>query len=419
MRKSKFSMSYQLKKARKKADGTIPIYLRVTLNGERCEIAIKRSVKENQCDNKMQMVKGKSEASQIINNYLIELRNQVNRFYNKNFDNHRPVTISDFKEELNGGSSNVHTLIKVFEENNSLIKMEVGNSYSKSTYDQYVTTLERLKVFLIKRYQINDIELTSLDINFIGRFDNFLRLEYGIDINTIAKYLKQLKKVVHYAEKLRYIWYDPFKGYHIKTKEVDRGYLTSEELKRIEEKIFRLPRLEKVRDVFIFVCYTGLAYGDLKELEHNQIVKGIDGKNWISLERKKTKVKYSIPILEPAQKILDKYSKDPECVAYELLLPVRSNQKQNTYLDEIAELCGIDKHITMHLGRHTFATTVTLENDVPIESVQKLLGHKNIGTTQIYARITEKKVSQNMKDLEKKLQNSKNESKNDKMKKIV
>lgn len=412
-------MSFQLKKSRPKADGTIPIYLRVTLDGERCEITTKRSVIGKQWDSKMQKVKGKSEASQIINNYLVELRNQVNRFYNKSFNQDRPVTISDFKHELNDGGGNVHTLIKVFEENNSLIKTEVGNKYSQSTYNQYVTTLKRLKKFVLKQYQISDIELSALEISFISRFDTFLRLEYKIGVNTIAKYLKQLKKVVHYAEKVRYIKYDPFKGYSIETKEVDRGFLTREELQRIEERTFRIPRLEKIRDVFVFVCYTGLTYGDLKLLSHNQIVRGIDGKYWINLERQKTKVKYSIPILEPAQKILDKYSKDPECIAYEKLLPVISNQRSNIYLGEIAEICEIDKHITMHLGRHTFGTTITLENDVPIETVQKTLGHKNLSTTQIYARITDRKVSNNMNLLEQKLKNSVKQDKDGRMKKIV
>ena len=419
MRKVNFAVSFQLKKNKEKADGSIPVYLRITVDGKRLEITTNRSITQKQWDNRLQRVKGKSESAQVINNYLDEMRTQVNRYYNKYIDSEQSVTVADFKSKFKGKGGNKHTLIQVFNENNKLVKMEVGNKYSQSTYNQYVTTLKRLKIFLIKHYHVSDIELSQLDINFMSRFDIFLRLEYGIGVNTIAKYLKQLKKVVHYAEKLRYLKFDPFKGYKISSEEVDRGYLSSEELKRIEEKTFRISRLDTVRDVFIFVCYTGLSYSDLKGLSRENFIVDIKGRNCIKYERKKTGVKATVPLLSPAQAIIDKYSKDPECIAYGKILPVKSNPRLNSYLSEIAELCEIDKHITMHLGRHTFATTVTLTNGVPIESVKQMLGQKDLSTTQIYSRITDPKVMEDMDKLEKRMNESQKGKNSSISKKII
>ena len=417
MKKTKLKMSFQLKKSRPKADGTMPIYLRITFNGDRFETTTKRSVVEKLWDNKMQKVKGNSEASQIINNYLDELRNQVNRFYNKNFNN-SSITIHDFKSMFQGENSNAFTLLKVFKENNKMVNQGIGLDYSESTYNQYLTTFKRLKKFLKKYYNRNDIELAELDIKFIIQFENFIRTKYNLKGNTSTKYAKQLKKVVHYAMELHYIKFDPFYGRKTNYTEVDRGYLSNKELKKIEEKKFSVKRLEEVRDVFIFVCYTGFSYSDLKSFSTNNIVKGIDGNNWIQFNRKKTAVKSSFRILSPAQRILDKYANDPECVAYEKILPVKSNQRLNSYLSEIADICGIEKHITMHLGRHTFATTVALCNGVPIETVQQILGHKNLSTTQIYARVIDEKVAQDMNSLEEKLSNKTNLTKEDNIKKI-
>jgi site-specific recombinase XerD len=217
------------------------------------------------------------------------------------------------------------------------------------------------------------------------------------------KYLKQLKKVVHYAMELGYLGRDPFFGYKTAYKEVTRGYLTAEELKRIETKKLHIKRLDQVRDIFVFVCYTGFSYSDLKALNPESVVKGIDGKNWFIYEREKTGVRTSIRILPTAQAIIDKYKDDPVCVTNKQLLPVKSNQKLNAYLSELAALCEIDKHITMHLGRHTFATTVTLTNGVPIETVQKMLGHKNLSTTQIYSKVVDTKISEDMEKLAKRI----------------
>jgi len=397
------SVLFFLKKGQVDKKGKIPIYLRITVNGERSEISTNRKIELTQWDKVLQRAKGRSESSRVLNDYLNNLQTQINRDFNSLLENGEQITASLLKDNLAGKNIKHYYLIQVFEMNNSLIKQEEGQKYSRSTIDQYTTTLERLRQFLLQEYACNDIKLSDLDILFIRRFEIFLKTSFEIKHNTVMKHLKQLKKVIHFAMQVGYLDRDPFILHKTASQEVNRGFLNADELRRIETHKFRIRRLEQVRDVFIFVCYTGLSYSDLKLLKPDSLTKGIDGKNWVVYEREKTGVRASIPLLPQAQSILNKYKTDPECNADNKLLPVKSNQKLNTYLSEIAELCEINKHITMHLGRHTFSTTVTLTNGVPIETVSKMLGHTSLKTTQIYAKVVDAKVSEDMNILEQKL----------------
>ena len=397
------SVLFTLKRNKEDKAGEVPIYLRITVNGERAEVSTNRKVEVSKWDSNTQRVKGRSETARILNDNLDNLQNRVNRDFNSLSEKGEEITASDLKDTLIGKNVKKYFLIPVFEKNNALIKQEEGQKYTRSTIDQYTTTLGRLKLFLNQEYSCNDIALSSLDLLFIRRFEIFLKTNYSIAHNTVMKHLKQLKKVIHFAMLIGYMERDPFFQHKTASKEVSRGYLSSDELSKIENHVFRLKRLEQVRDVFIFVCYTGLAYSDLKLLSRESMSKGIDGKNWIIYHREKTGIRASIPLLSKALAIIEKYNEDPECQTENKLLPVKSNQKLNTYLSEIAELCEIDKHITMHLGRHTFATTVTLTNGVPIETVSKMLGHTSIKTTQIYSKVVDTKISIDMELLESKL----------------
>lgn len=171
----------------------------------------------------------------------------------------------------------------------------------------------------------------------------------------------------------------------------------------MDQKEISIARLSEVRDVFLFCCYTGFAYSDIYNFEYNAITKGMDGEYWLSTERQKTGVKESVPLLPVAMGIITKYRGHPYCISANRLLPVNSNQRYNAYLKEIADICGIEKKITSHIARHTFATTVTLANGVPIETVSSMLGHSSIRTTQVYAKVIEKKVSEDMQNLKEKL----------------
>ena len=379
--------------------------LRVTINGERVDQTVKRKIEVASWDSKAQRAKGRSEASRILNNYLDDISNRIYRTYNLMMEAGEEITSSGLIDRMDGKKRKAYHLLKVFDENNRLSKLEEGTKYSKSTVRQYHTTRSRLASFIKNEYNKDDIDLLELNVLFIRRFENFLRITYLIDDNTTVKYLKQLKKVVHFAMGLGYLDKDPFFGYKTGFKETNRGFLTREELERIEQKRFNIERLDRVRDVFVFASYTGLSYSDLKKLTIESITKGIDGGDWIIYEREKTGIRASVPLLPQAISIIEKYKKDPECIADNKLLPIRSNQKLNSYLTEIAELCEVKKHITMHLARHTFSCSVTLTNGVPIETVSKMLGHTSIKTTQIYAKVVDTKISEDMIRLKTKLNN--------------
>ncbi len=384
-----------------------PIYLRITVNGERSELSVNRKIAPKKWDARLQRAVGRSESARALNDYLDSVEVQVKKNFNELLDKQMDISASILRDMQTGKFVKDHTLISVFEANNILVKQEEGSKYSRSTIDQYTTTLNRLKAFLKKEYNCNDMLLTKLELTFIRRFEIFLKTEYKIHHNTIMKHLKQVKKVIHFAMEMGYLDRDPFLSHKTAYKNVTREFITADELNRIETHTFRIKRLEHVRDVFLFVCYTGLAYSDLKTITRNNLSRGIDGKTWIVYERNKTGIQARIPLLPMAQALIDKYEDDPECNAENKILPVKSNQKLNSYLAEIAELCEINKKITMHIGRHTFATTVTLTNGVPIESVSKMLGHTSLKTTQIYSKVIDTKISKEMDELSRVLENNK------------
>lgn len=343
---------FTLKKSKIDKGGEVPIYLRITVNSERVEVSINRKIEIPRWDAAAQRAKGRTETARILNDYLDDTENRIRRDYNALNEKGEEITATLLRDNLIGKNLKKYYLIQIFEMNNSLIKLELGQKYTSNTVDQYKTTLNRLKLFLNRENDCTDIALTDLDILFLRRFEIFLITEYGIAHNTVMKHLKQVKKVIHFAIGLGYLDRDPFVLHKTAYKQTTRGYLTVDEFQRIENYKFRVKRLDQVRDVFVFVCYTGLSYSDLERLNLDSITKGIDGKNWIIYERGKTGVRAGIPLLPAAKAIIDKYKDDPECILNNQLLPVKSNQKLNTYLAEVAELCEINKRVTMHVARH-------------------------------------------------------------------
>ncbi len=272
----------------------------------------------------------------------------------------------------------------------------MGLSKADPTYQKYERMYRRVVEFMKMKYNITDIPLREIKLSFITDLEFFLRTEYKYSQNTTYKCMKFFKQVINKAIRAGLIFVDPFNGYKISTERVDRGFLTEDELEKMMSKNFASARLNQVRDIFIFACFTGLAYIDLAHLRVDNIQKMFDGRWWIVTHRQKTNTKVMVPLLPPAMKILKKYEGE---FTDGKLLPIITNQKLNCYLKEIADICGINKNITFHLARHTFATTMTLGKGVPIESVSKMLGHTNIQTTQIYARITNDKISKDMEIL--------------------
>lgn len=249
---------------------------------------------------------------------------------------------------------------------------------------------------------MSDIEITKINHAFISDYEFYLRSVRNCANNTAVKYIKNFSKIIKICLANDWLDKNPFANYKSKVKEVERVYLTEDEIQTIIEKDLKNDRLSLVRDIFLFSCFTGLAYIDVKNLTKFHISIGIDDEKWIFTHRQKTESTSKIPILPVTQMVIDKYENHPQCVGESKLLPILSNQKMNAYLKEIAGICKIDKELTFHIARHTFATTVTLTNGVPIESVSKMLGHKNLRTTQHYAKVLDKKVSDDMKILKNK-----------------
>jgi len=278
------------------------------------------------------------------------------------------------------------------------------------TLKNYFTTVKYLKEFLLKQFKKSDIYLTELDYQFITQFEYFLRTykptdhHKGMANNGVMKHLERFRKMVRLGVKLGWIEKNPFELYKLKMQKVERDFLTSEELSRIEKKDFSVQRIQYAKDLFVFSCYTGIAYIDVMQLTPDNILLGTDGNRWIKTIREKTDTSVNFPILPKAAAIIEKYKDNPRAIAQGTMFPVISNQKLNSYLKEVADLCGIKKHLTFHLARHTFATSVTLSNGVPIETVSKMLGHTTIRTTQIYAKVVEQKVSQDMANLRNRLE---------------
>jgi len=275
----------------------------------------------------------------------------------------------------------------------------VGSDISYRTLVRFRTLKKHLSDFMKYQYQVDDIPLHKITIAFIYEFEHYLKAVRHNEHNTAVKYVKNLKTVIFFGLNIDWLQQDPFFKYKAKLKEVHRGYLTQEELDILKNKNFTVERIQSVKDIFIFCCYTGLAYIDVKNLTMDQISMGIDSNLWIKTKREKTQNLVNVPLLPPAYDIIKKYAHHPVRSKNNKVLPVMSNQKMNAYLKEIADICGITKNLTTHLARHTFATTVTLNNGASIESVSRMLGHSDIKTTQIYAKITDTKVSQEMEKL--------------------
>jgi len=278
------------------------------------------------------------------------------------------------------------------------------------TMKNYYTTQKYVKEFLKERFKTSDKYLSELTYKFITDFEYYLRSrkpekgQKALQTNGVMKHLERFCKMVNLAVRLEWIERNPFHAYQLKFEKVERDYLTKEELARIEEKQFHIIRLQVVKDLFVFSCYTGLAYIDVFNLTPANLIEKSGNKIWIMTNRQKTNEPVRVPLLPKALAIVEKYKGHPQALAEGKVLPSLSNQKLNSYLKEIADICDITKPLTFHIARHTFATTVTLTNGVPIETVSKLLGHTKLSTTQIYAKVIESKISDDMALLSTKLQ---------------
>jgi len=386
-------------KSRKNAKRESPIYLRVTVDGKRIEKSLNRSIDSKRWDNSKKEGKGNTEEIRGLNQFLLSVKHNILMAGQELVNNNVSVTVETLMNKYNGVEEKTHTLIEVIEYENKRIKrlVEVG------TYKKYVTVLGHVKKYLKHQYNLTDIDIKKIDYQFVTDFDYYLRTEKSIANNSTIRVVNTLKKIVRITLDKGWIDKDPFLNYKVKKEKVETGFLTQDEIDTIYKKEFTIKRLEEVRDVFIFCCYTGLAYIDVKMLSEDDIVKDMDGDKWININRKKTDTISKIPILPIAQDLLDKYKDDAFVLNSGKLLPVLSNQKMNAYLKEIGDVSGVSTKLTSHLARHSFATTIALTNGLPIETLSKVMGHKSLNMTLHYGKLLDIKMSGDVKKLKKKL----------------
>jgi site-specific recombinase XerD len=395
--KQNYSLLFWLNTSRMQLEKAA-IYCRITVNGKRAELSVKRFVEPSKWIKTAGMVKGSSEEARIINNQLDIIRTSIYRIYVEQTSLGKFITSDLLKNEFLGNTEKEKTFLEAFKYHNDQMKELIGVDVVKSTHTKFETVYSKCSNFLKKRLKRSDVYLKELDYKFITDFEHFLKTE-GIAHNTAMKYIRNVKKVINQTVLNGWLPRNPFAQFKCSTHAVIREILDEAELSALYSKEFKQERLEEVRDVFLFCCFTGYAFIDVFKLKQTDVAKGIDGDCWIFTRRTKTNTVSNVPLLPQAEEIVNKYKDHPKCVQSGKLLPVNSNQKMNAYLKEIATLCNINKELTMHIARHTFATTVTLSNGVPIESVSKMLGHKKLATTQIYAKVLEHKVSEDMQQL--------------------
>jgi site-specific recombinase XerD len=319
-----------------------------------------------------------------------------------------PVTAENIKNQVLGreivSGERPRMIMEIFAYHNQQMAALVGKEFAAGTLERYETSLKHTRSFLEWKFKVPDLDIRKLDFEFIADYEFWLKSVRHCDHNTTMKYLSNFRKIVNRCLQNGWLLRNPFTGFKMTKREVERQALTQEQLDVISNKVFVAERLTQVRDIFLFCCYTGLAYADIQKLRRSEIVTGIDGEKWIYTKRQKTDSPFHIPILPPALEIMQRYANHSQAVTGDRVLPVLSNQKMNGYLKEIADVCGVTQNLTFHIARHTFATTVTLSNGVPIETVSKMLGHRNLRTTQHYAKILDRKISQDMQLLKNKWQ---------------
>ncbi|TVZ25497.1 site-specific recombinase XerD [Gillisia sp. Hel_I_86] len=397
-------VTFYTRKSRSNKSHGSDIYLRVTVNSKRSDMSVGRKVDPLKWNIKSEKMMGRSAEAKELNDYLDVLKNKLKHIQKELLDQDQRITATTLLRELKGlGKSKSKMTLEVFKEHNEQMDRLSGKDISKSTAKRYWTCYNHVEQFINENYKAEDYRMKDIDHQFISKFEYFLKTKRECNHNSALKYVNNFKKIIRIALANQWMDRDPFYNYKVQFDSVEREFLNEEEVQILIQKDLHLDRLKLVRDMFVFSCYTGLAYSDVKKLSEADITKGMDGGKWIRIKRTKTKTLSSIPLLPVAEEIIDRYKDHPEVKAGNCILPVFSNQKSNAFLKEIAMMCGISKPLNTHLARHTFATTITLTNGVPIESVSKMLGHKDLRTTQHYAKIVDRKISEDMNELKIKL----------------
>lgn len=395
MVRSSFSILFFIRESKARKNGNVPIEVMITVNGERNSFSTGKQIAIEKWDKTKQQVKGKDQETQNLNNYLKAIKAKLYQkeaeLLERGFIITAQILYDAYFDKVE--SLKERSLFEVFEEHNQEQEKLVGNGVSKATHWVSVYTIRLLREFVQQKYKREDLYLRELNLNFIQSFHSFLRIDKGMAQNSSTKHLKLLKKIINLSVANFYMAFNPFSTYKVEREPVDIDFLDEEELRKIINFDTPLPRLERAKDMFLFGCFTGLSYIDIKTLTPEHFEKDNTGRIWIKKRRVKTGVLSRIPLLPIAKLILDKYK------GGEKLLPIQDPADINKYLKDIAILCGINKRICFHTSRHTFASTVTLANNISLEVVSKMLGHTNTRMTAHYAKLIDKCIGEQMDKL--------------------
>lgn len=407
MLEKSFGLLFYLKQPRNYDGGSMYIYLRITVDGTFKELSVKRSWESSRWNAKANRATGTKEDARQLNQYLDVLQNKVYDAKKQLIETGKLVTATAIVEIMNGTQQRKRELLALFNGHNDEMKRMIGKGVAKGTWTNFNTSCRHVSDFLVAQYHVKEINIQALDLEFVKRLYNWFRTVKNLGHNSALKNIANLKKIIIECMDNGWLQADPFAKFDLTREEVETTFLVKEEIQSIADKEIKNDRLCRVRDVFIFCCFTGLAFADVKQLKKSEVTIGVDGQLRIYKGRQKTGTPSLIPLLPITKKILAKYEQDQSCLAKDQLLPVLTNQKYNAYLKEIADLCGIDKPLKSHVARHTFGTTVTLANNVPLESIKEMMGHKSLRQTLHYAKVSGIKVNEDMAKLKKRLSKEK------------
>ncbi|HLP74218.1 MAG TPA: site-specific integrase [Bacteroidales bacterium] len=397
MKKWTLSILFYIRKTKLLKTGEAPIYVRITVDGKRAETAINRSTLPRHWNTQRGCARATDSSSAELNEYLDQIRQQIYQYQRELMEKKEQVTAIALRNAfVRKPGEEERMVLQVYQEHNDSMKQMIGKGIAHGTWERHVTSRKHLEDFIRETYHRNDYAFRDIDHAFIVKYDSYLRVKCSCANNSTVKYIRNFGKIIRYALNNDWIRKNPFRSIKFRLEDVNKEFLTQDEMNALIRKKIVIDRIAQVRDVFLFSCFTGLAYIDAKSLCAKDIETGVDGNLWIRKQRHKSKQWAHIPLLPVAREIINRYTYNSTCVKRGVLLPVPSNQKMNAYLKEVADLCGITKNLTTHCARHTFATTVTLANNISMESVSKMLGHSSLNMTKKYARILDTTISREM-----------------------
>lgn len=396
MKRKTFKILFFLRKGKLLKNGEAPICMRITIDRRMCDILIKRSIPVEQWNQAKECSKNKGRSGDELNRYIESIRVRIYQIYRELEESGKSITADRIKDIYYGNDESRKTLLQLFSEHNDQCRQLIGKDFVSKTVQRYETTARYLEEFMQKKYKISDIQLNEITPAFVQEFDVFLKVDKKCALNAAVTRLKNIKKMIRIALENDWIKKSPFVGIKFKHEETDPEFLTMEEIQTIVAKEITITRVEQVKDIFCFCIFTGLAFSDVQQLSEEHLVKGKNGEMWIRKARQKTKNMCNIPLLPLPIKLIDKYRNHPECIKKGRLFPVPSNQRMNSYLKEISDICLINKKLSTHVARHSYATSVCLANGVSMENVAKMLGHSDTSITKHYARVLDTSILRDM-----------------------